>query len=317
MKIISRYNVVIIGGGPAGIAAGIYAKYDNNNPIILEAKNLAWIPESHINLLGRVEGLPGLVNRVGGTELKKMYIDSLNEMDVKYREHTLVESIAQTKTGEFEIRTDTGELYRSKVAIVCTGTTPKRLNCKGLIKFKNNVHYFAYNDFQQYLKSAEKSVIVFGSRNSGATAAIYLARKGLKVTIVELKDSVQAKDKHTKHFEPLGIKVITGATVISLNGDTTLESITILAAGETKQVQACGLYCYIGVIPNDKLLNKFGLERGSEGYFHTDFFQQSNVPGLFVAGDICGDLKHIVASSGQGAKAAYNANKFLHSVTTG
>jgi len=316
MKLIDEYNVVVVGGGPAGIAAGIYAKYDGNNPIILEAKTLAWIPENHINLLGRVEGLPGLINRVGGTELKEMFIDSLSEMNVEYREHTAVESITRAKNGEFRIGTATGAVYRTKAAIICTGTEPKQLSCKGSDKFKNCIHYFAYNDFRKYL-AGNKKVVVLGSRNSGATAAIYLAKNGLSVTIVEIKDAVQAKEKHTKQFGALGIKVITGAAIESLNGHKKLESATLrLQDNGVKEIPVDGIYCYIGVKASDKLLRMLGLKMGANGFFQTDFFQRSAIPGLFVAGDLCGDLKHIVASTGQGAKAAYNVNKFLRSNVT-
>ena len=153
-----------------------------------------------------------------------------------------------------------------------------------------------------------------GSRNSGSTAALYLARHGVKVTIIEIKPQVQAKEKHTKFFDELGIRTITSAEVLRLDGDgKSLTLVVYKKDGNELSVPCVAIFPYIGIMPETILARELGVEVDEFGYIVTNFYQQSNQQGVFVAGDMCGDLKHIVAASGQGAKAAYNVNKYFSS----
>lgn len=305
---IENYNIVIVGGGPAGIAAGIYGKYDGNNPIILEAETLAWIPENHVNLLTRLEGFPGLLNTVNGTELTERFRHSLSEMGVDYSEHEKVLAIKR-QHGNFVVTT-AQNTYLTQAVILATGTYPTRLNDDVVGDFKDDVYYFALDNFDKYIG---REVVVLGSRNSGSTAALYLARHGVKVTIIEIKPEVQAKEKHTKFFTELGIRTITGAAVTHLNGTSShLTSLTYVQEGKDVTIPCDALFCYIGITPDNNLARDLGVRLDNQGYAVTDFYQQSNQPGVFLAGDMCGDLKHIIAASGQGAKAAYNVNKYFN-----
>ncbi|HRN97046.1 MAG TPA: NAD(P)/FAD-dependent oxidoreductase [Candidatus Saccharibacteria bacterium] len=306
-EIIKQYNIAIIGGGPAGIAAGIYSKYDGNNPIIFERRTLAWIPENHINLLGKLEGLPGLLNTVDGTQLVEKFRHSLSEMEVEYHENSEVADIRTSNTG-FVVQAK-NMLYQVQALIIATGTNPKKLSPTIVNGFDGYIHYFALNLYGHYVS---KKVVVLGSRNSGSTAAIYLARHGVKVTILEIKSEAQAKEKHTKHFAPLGIRVITGAEVKLLNGKNgKLRSVNYIKDNKEYSLDCVAVFCYIGVTPENTIANNLGVSLDDTGYAKTDFFQSTNIPGIFIAGDVCGDLKHIVAANGQGAKAAYNVNKYL------
>ncbi|HEV2412744.1 MAG TPA: NAD(P)/FAD-dependent oxidoreductase [Candidatus Saccharimonadales bacterium] len=303
---IEDYNVIIVGGGPAGISAGIYAKYDGNNPLIIEEKTLAWIPEKHVNLLEKLEGFPALLNTVNGTQLVDRFRFSLSEMGVEYIEGVRVEKVTPGD-GEIIVETTNGT-YKTRAVIVATGTVPITLDTKLVNGHKKEVYYFAYNNFKDYIG---KEVAVLGSRNSGSTAAIYLAKRGLKVTIFEIKDTVQAKYKHTQHFEPLGIKTITSAKVKRLEGSQSLERLVYEKDGQDQTIDCRAVFCYIGVRPLLDIANDLKLPLNEQGYVDTNFYQTSPTPGLFVAGDMCGDLKHIIAACGQGAKAAYNVNKYF------
>lgn len=306
---IDSYNVLIVGGGPAGITAGIYSKYDGNNPLILEEKTLAWIPENHVNLLDKLEGFPGLLNTVNGTELVDRFKYSLSEMGVEYKEHVRVLSIKR-HGANFILKTDSSE-YLTKAVILATGTLPVQLP-KVLIKgFEDDIYYFALNNYEKYIG---KHVVVLGSRNSGSTAAIYLARHGVKVTIVEIKALVQAKEKHTKYFKDLEIKTITNAKITALKGEGYLAQLSYEIYGKVSEIECSALFCYIGVRPNIELAKSLDIQLDENEYAITDFYQTTGLKGVFVAGDMCGDLKHIVAASGQGAKAAYNVNKYLTTI---
>lgn len=305
-KIITDYNVIIVGGGPAGISAGIYAKYDGNNPLIIEQKTLAWIPEKHVNLLQKLEGFPGLLNTVDGSQLIARFRHSLSEMEVEYREGMAVTHVA-AEAGRFIITTENA-IYQTDAVILATGTVPIPLSPSVVNGHDKDVYYFAVDAYGPYIG---REVVVLGSRNSGSTAAIYLAKHGARVTILEIKDAVQAKYKHTQHFEPLGIRTITGAQLTRLDGVSGLESAVYVQNGSEQRIPCAALFCYIGVQPLTDLAAALGLSTADHGYLATNFYQTTNVPGVFAAGDVCGDLKHIIAACGQGAKAAYNVNKYL------
>ncbi len=306
---IDKYNIIIVGGGPAGIAAGIYGKYDGNNPLILEEKTLAWIPENHVNLLDKLEGFPGLLNTVNGNELIDRFKHSLSEMEVEYKENSRVNSIIR-QGSEFIVKTDTNK-YKTTAVVLATGTLPLELPETLVGDYKKDVFYFAYDKFQDYIG---KEVVVLGSRNSGSTAAIYLAEHGVRVTIIEIKPEVQAKEKHTKYFKGLGIRTITDAKVTKLSGkNKKLETVSYLKDGKNYDINCRAIFCYIGIVPNIKLASSLGVKLDENNYAVTNFYQTTDIDGVFVAGDMCGDLKHIVAASGQGAKAAYNINKYLNS----
>ncbi len=306
-KIVDKYNIIIVGGGPAGIAAGIYGKYDGNTPLIIEEKSLAWIPENHVNLLNKLEGFPGLLNTVNGSELVARFRHSLREMDVEYTEGVRVNSIKRRDAG-FVVSTDSID-YLTRAIVLATGTIPRQLPQDITEKYTNDIYYFALDNYKKYIG---KNVVVLGSRNSGSTAALYLARHGLNVTILEIKPVIQAKEKHTQYFEGLGIKTITGARITRLGGRKgTLGNISYIIDGRTFRIDCAALFCYIGVVPNVGLAQSLKVELDENQYAVTNFYQTTNEKGVFVAGDICGDLKHIIAASGQGAKAAYNINKFF------
>lgn len=306
-KMNNDFNIAIIGGGPAGVSAGIYSKYDGNNPIILEAKKIAWIPENHINLLERIEGFPGLLNTINGTELVDMFRNSLSEMQVEYRENEKVIGIEETSNGFIAVTSSI--IYKVDTVIIATGTKPLLPSVQIDNKALSNIHLFAYDTYQPYIG---KNVTILGSRNSGSTAAIYLAKRGVKVTVIELKKTVQAKLKHTQHFESLGIKVITGANVnkVKVGTQDNLE-VFYKKEGKLSRIHCAAMYSYIGVAPENKLAKSLGVAVDSNGYALTSFHQTTDQKGVFVAGDLCGDLKHVVAACGQGAKAAYNANKYI------
>ncbi len=304
----SKIDIAIIGGGPAGISAAIYASYDGNSCTIFEEHTLAWIPEKHINILPGIEGFPGLTNKIKGTELVSMYRESLAFMNVVPQEHEKVLTIERLGP-DYCIKT-TNKKYSAKSVILCTGTIPKKLNLLDEGKYANkSLHYFCYGQEEKY---RGKRVLVVGGRNSGATTAKYLAKNEAMVTIIEIKDRLQAKEKHTSKFVSLGIQVITSASVTKLVGKNgILTGVELLSNGKNLNRDYHAVFVCIGVDPNNKLALSLGVEVDHYGYVLVDNKQQTNIPGVFAAGDLCGNLKHVVAASGQGGTAAYIANQYI------
>lgn len=307
----SRIDIAIIGGGPAGISAAVYASYDGNSCVVFEEHTLAWIPEKHINILIGIEGFPGLTNKINGTELVSMYRESLAFMNVIPQEQERVLGIEHAQQ-HFCIRTTRKE-YIAKSIILCTGTIPKKLNIPNEDKYAGkSLHYFCYGEENKYVG---KKVLVVGGRNSGATAAKYLAKNGVKVTIIEIKDSLQAKEKHTQDFKKLGIKAITSTSISKLIGeDETLTGVELKSSNKTLHEKYDAVFVYIGVEPNNQLAFSLGVQVDDYGYVIVDNKQQTNIQGVFAAGDLCGNLKHVIAASGQGGTAAYIANQYIQKV---
>lgn len=299
------YDIVIIGGGPAGITAGIYAAYDGNDVVIFEKNKLFWIPENHINLLNKVEGYPGFVNRANGTDMKTRFLDSLDQMDVPYEENIEVTSINALSDKNFEVRIKDGKNIIAKTVILATGTRPRNL----LGANYNNVYYFAYENYKKYVG---KNVVVVGCRNSGATAAIYLASHGLSVTMIEKQPKPPAKNKHISKLRELGVKILCNSTITNVvESKNIIDEVQVESAGKSKRLPVSALYYYVGVEPVNEPAKQLNIMLGSDGYILTDTECKTSIPGFFVAGDLCGGLKHIVKASGQGAQAAYSANSYL------
>ncbi|EKD94322.1 MAG: hypothetical protein ACD_26C00117G0001, partial [uncultured bacterium] len=201
-------DIAIIGGGPAGISAAIYSKYIGKSFKLFEKKTIGWIPESHINLTNDLQGLPALLHTINGTQLIEMYNNSLNKMNILPIENTKISEIRK-EGGIFILINEKGNEFHAKSIILTTGTTPRKLGISGEEETEN-IYYFAYGYADKY---KGEDVIVFGSRNSGATAAMYLAERGVRVTIIELKDSIQAKPQYIERLKRLGVNIMLSSKV--------------------------------------------------------------------------------------------------------
>jgi len=305
-KINRSTDIAIIGGGPAGLSAGIYAALDNTNFLLIEEKESCWFSKEAVNSHYYVDGFTGTTDKTTGADLQKAFLKHYERLGGKFLKEKV--TVLDKNDNLFIIDTDYS-IITAKAVIFANGTTPRDLDVKDAEKFATHIHYYCTINGLEY---KNKEVLVLGGRNSGAVAACYLDDLGCQVTLLELKDKIQAKEKYQKNISKRKIKVITNSELISLEGEKGLQK------GIVKNLQSNGLieipcqavFVYIGRKPDNDFI-KFDLKKDGQNYLIVDYFNQTSVVGFFAAGDATCKLKQIITACGDGANAYYFAKKFI------
>jgi len=305
-KIKRNTDMTIIGGGPAGLSAGIYALQDKTDFLLIEQKEICWYFKEAVNSHYYVDGFTGVTAKTTGTDLQKSFIDHYKRLGGGF----LVEKVIELDkvNNIFIIETDKS-IIEAKAVIIANGTKPKILSIKNADKFTDFIHYYCTIDASKY---KNKEVLVLGGRNSGAVVACYLYDLGCKVTLLELKDKLQAKDKYQQRIMKRKIKVITGSELISLEGARVLQKIIIkdLHTNKFFELSCKSIFIYIGREPDNDFI-KFNLKKDKNNYILVNYFNETSEASIFAAGDATCKLKQIITACGDGANAYYFAKKYL------
>ncbi len=297
------YDVIIVGGGPAGIAAGIYAaRYMLSTIIITKDKG------GQMSEAGYVENYPGIKSILGPDLVDKFY-DHLGE----YRVPVILDEVLDVKKNEslFNVLTSSGKNFKSKTVILALGVIRKKLGVPGEEEFSGRgVSYCAPCDAPLY---KDKIVAVIGGGNSAASAALLLADYAKKVYLVHRREKLKAQPfyvrKLTTHPK---IQLILKSNVAEIGGTKTVEWIKIKETGE--KIRVNGVFVEIGSDPPKEFFKKIGVEVDEKGYVKVGPDQSTNIPGLFAAGDCttaCNMFKQIITAAAQGAVAADSAYRYI------
>lgn len=300
-------DLVIIGGGPAGLAAGIYATMDKADFLLVEAKEPAWFMENSINSHNFVDGFTGVKEKMSGTLLKKSFIEHYQRLGGKFLKSEVV-SLSKNDT-YFIIKTKK-ETIKAFAVIVASGTQPRILEVENGHKFSKYIHFDCVSESSQYLG---KKVVVVGGRNSGAVAACYLHDMGCEVSLIEIKNELQAKEKYKEWLKKRDIKIYTSSVLKKMMGDEKLEKIIFEFDGENREMLANGVFFYAGRVPLFNFMHS-EVATDRDGYVLVDAKNQTSLAGLFAAGDITPKLKQVITACGDGANAYYFANKYIQGI---
>ncbi|ADP77309.1 thioredoxin reductase [Methanothermus fervidus DSM 2088] len=298
-----RYDIIVVGAGPAGLTAGLYGGRQGDNVLILEK--------------GRVGGkgleIPYIENYPGYKKVKGMVlIEKMKEqvsplVDIKELEE--VKSIKH-ENSKF-IVTTTKNKYLSKAVILATGTTHRELNVPGEKEFKGRgVSYCAICDGPLYIN---KNILVVGGGNSAVQEAIYLKSIGCKVKLVHRRNKLRAEKYLQKKLKDLNIPVIWDSVVEKIRGNNSVEEVVLYnkKTKEKKIVEVDGVFIAIGEIPLNKLARDLGVKLDKRGYVMTDEFQRTNVQHVYAAGDITHTPNQWIVACSEGAIAALTAHNDL------
>ncbi len=299
------FDLIIIGGGPAGLTAGIYAGRARVSTLILEKG----IPGGTIILSDRIENYPGFQG--SPFELMEIMRKQAESFGAEIKQGEVI-SLNQ-ENDLWKIKTSFEE-YIAKAVIVATGTTHKKLEIPGEEKLTGKgVSYCATCDGPFY---KGKEVIVVGTGNSGVQEGIFLLRYVSKVTFVEFlpyltaEKILQEEIKGKKNVEFLLEHMLT-----SVNGEQRVESVDVknIKTGETKTLPCSGVFIYAGLSPNTSFLQGV-VELDEKGYVKTNMNLETNRRGLFAAGDVRSfSFQQVAVAVGDGATASHSAIKYLES----
>ncbi|MGD1994138.1 MAG: thioredoxin-disulfide reductase [Anaerolineae bacterium] len=299
------YDLIIIGGGPAGLTAATYAGRAAIKTLVLLGPN----PGGQVSYSEHVENFPGFPEGISGTELAQRMQAQAERFGAELSADSATE--VDFSSSPLIIRTHSN-VYRSRTAIVATGAAPRLLGVPGEKEFfGRGVSTCATCDGFFY---KGKEVAVIGGGDSAVDEGIVLTKFADKVTIVHRRDELRAtKIYQERAFANPKVYFKWDSVVEEVLGDDTVTGIRLrnVKSGEESVLDVDGVFIYIGMVPRTEIFEA-QLELDDWGYVVSDKRMHTSVPGVFVAGDVQDPLyRQIVVATGSGAIAAMEAEKFL------
>ena len=305
------YDVIILGAGPAGLAAGLYAGRSRLSTLIIEKGQ----DGGQIAITDEIENYPGqMVEGESGPSL----IARMTEQAKKFGAERCADMIKSADlNGEIKTLVGVKGEYQAKTVIIATGAFPKPIGCENEGKFTGKGISFCATCDAAFFEDFE--VYVVGGGDSAVEEAMYLTKFARKVTIIHRRDELRAaKSIQEKAFANPKIAFMWDSVVVSVDGDELLSSMVVknVKTGELTKVEAdeddgiFGLFGFIGYNPNSSLFE--GMLDMEGGYIKTDDNMHTNIPGVFAAGDIrVKSLRQVVTAAADGAIAAMQAEHYV------
>jgi len=298
------YELAIIGGGPAGYSASIYAVRSGIKTIVID-KGLGG---GLGNISPRIENYPGFESISGIDLMEKMKQHASKYTDIHFNEE--VKKIENMKD-KFNIITDK-KTYIVKAIVLCMGTDYRKLNAPGEKELTGKgVSYCATCD-GFFFKG--KNVAVVGGGNTALIEAIFLKQIGCKeVSVIHRRDQLRAEKAYQDEAVKKGVKIIYNAQVESIKGDKNVEFLEVqnVDTGEKSKLQIDGIFISIGEEPQNILAKELGVKLDERGFVIVDKQQRTNIKGVYAAGDITGGLRQVVTACAEGAIAALSSTETL------
>jgi len=301
------YDVVVVGGGPAGLTAALYAARYMLSVIVVTEKIGGQMAEA-----GWIENYPG-IPRIMGPELAKRFEEHVRKYNVPIVMDRVVDIVRDGES--FVVKTASGVELRGRTIILALGVKKRRLGVPGELEFAGRgVSYCAPCDAPLF---RGKRVAVVGGGDSAASAALLLAEYADKVYIVHRRDQLRAQPLYRKLLsENPRIEVLYNRIVKRIDGDKVVKKIILenRVNGQTEELNVDGVFIEIGAEPPTEFAKKLGLEVDDRGYIKVRDDMSTNVPGIFAAGDCTnalGGVKQIVVAAAMGAVAATSAYRYL------
>ena len=301
------YDTIIIGGGPAGYTAALYAARAGLDTLILERVSVG----GQMSLTGDIENYPGFPDGIDGFTLGMNMRQAAERFGAitEYDEASALSLDGEIKTVETPLRT-----YRARTVIIATGAGPRPLGIEGEEELVGaGVHYCAHCDGRFY---KGKTVAVVGGGNSALEDALYLANLAERVYLIHRRGEFRASRIYTERvMKDAKIEQVLFSTVEQLKSDEgRLSAISVrdVRSGELRDIELDGLFVSIGRNPETSLLSDI-LELDAAGYILAGESTETSLPGVFAAGDVrTKELRQVVTAAADGAVAAYRAEEYIH-----
>ena len=300
-------NVIIIGSGPAGFTAGLYAARANLTPLLITGNEYG----GQVSLTYEVENYPGFPESLSGQEL----VEKMKAQAEKFGTRVEFDHVSEIVTDRhpFVVRTANGQEYATKTIIVSTGARPRYLDVPGEKLYTGKgISYCATCDGFFF---RGKDVLVVGGGDSALEEGLFLTRYASKVRILHRRDKLRgSKILQERAFNHPKLEFVWNTVVEEVLGEggkvtgvKTRDTVT----GAAGELQTDGVFIFVGHLPNNELFPG-KLEMDEDGHLITDRKFNTNIPGIFAAGEIQDKVfKQVVTSAGQGCAAAMQATRFL------
>lgn len=299
------YDLIIIGGGPAGLTAGIYAGRARLKTLIIEEL----VSGGQASTTEKLENYPGFPEGVGGYELGL----KMEEQAKKFGVEVLFGKVEKTELeGKLKNIYVEEKIYKSRSVIIASGASPRRLNVKGSDKFHGKgISYCATCDGALF---TDKKIIVVGGGNSAVEEGLFMLRYTKDITFVQdLPFLTAEKILQERLFENKDIKIYYNSEIISINGEDKIESMSVKdkKTNKTFDIQTDGIFVYIGLVPKTDFLDK-NLSINEYGYIKVDNNMKTNIEGVYAAGDVIEkNFRQVITAAADGSIAAKSVEKYL------
>ena len=298
---MEKYDIIIIGAGPGGLTAGIYAGRQGTKNLIIDRDLAGGIGRE----VPEMENYPGFDNISGLELIEKMKAQATKNTELHEMEE-VTEIIKTDDDYRFTVKTNKDE-YLAKTIILATGSSHRHLDAKGEEEFTGKgVSYCATCD-GFFFKG--RDIIMVGGGNSALQEAIYLNNLGANVTLSHRRDEFRAQQHLQDMIKEEGINVIYNAVVEEIKGEMLVESVILkdTQTGELSELPVNGIFISVGYIPHTELAKQLGVNLDESGHIIIDKEQKTNVDYVYAIGDVCIGLKQWVVACGEGAVAATTA----------
>jgi len=309
------YDLIIVGGGPAGLTTSIYAARENLQTLVIDSKGLG----GQAGVTERLDNYPGFPEGIGGAELADRIVLQAQRYGVEMLQAVSVKSI--TSDGEeIDVETATGDHYHSRAALIATGSTYRMTGAPGEDDLIGaGIHFCATCDGPFY--RGANQLVVLGGGNSGLEEGLFLTQFVDKVTIVQRGDRLTAtKLLQDKVMVTPKMEVLLNREVLEFrpkdDGSGKLGAVVLedRESGATEELHPAGAFVFIGLDPNTGFV-KGSVDLDNRGLIVTDMGLQTSMPGVFAAGDVrSGSTKQLASAVGEGAAAAIGIRRYLEAL---
>jgi thioredoxin reductase (NADPH) len=302
------YDLIIVGGGPAGLTSAIYGAREGIRCLVIEKSALG----GQAGVTERIDNYPGFPEGIKGGELAARFVEQARRYGVELLSAVSVAGVRQDGH-DIAVTTDTGHEYLARSAIVATGSRYRKLNVPGEDDLIGaGIHFCATCDGPFYKGSDQ--LLVIGGGNSGVEEGIFLTQFTKKVTLLEHNPELRASALlQEKARELPNFEIFTSTQVIEFKGRSKVAAVVAkdLKTGETREFNPQGVFVFIGLTPNTAFL-KGALTLDQYGFIVTDDVFATSIPGVFAAGDVrAGSTKQLAGAVGEGTTALLMVRNYL------
>ncbi len=309
MGTTAEYDVIIVGAGPAGLTAALYAGRSMLRTVVLEAG----VPGGELLRTETIEDYPGF-EHIEGWDLAQRFENHARKFGAEFRTGGRVTGVRKGDDGLFDVDTEEGDRFRAPTVIVTAGGTPVLLNVPGEIEYAGKgVSYCAICD-GAFFKG--HTIAVVGGGDAAAEESDFLTRYADKVYLIHRRNELRASGiLQQRLLANPKIEVIWDTVVTAVEGDAKglVHALRLrnLKTGAERSLAATGLFVFIGFRPNTSIVEAH-VDHDEMGYLRTDANMQTSLGGLFAAGDVRAQLtRQVTTAAGDGTTAAIAAEKYL------
>ena len=310
-----HFDVVIVGAGPAGMCAGMYAGRSMLKAVVLERG----FPGGELLNTELIEDYPGF-EHILGHELAQKFADHATKFGAEFRSGVIVECVQKRGDGSFETRTESGDVYVSPAVIVTAGGTPVKLGVPGELEYAGKgVSYCAICDGAFF---RGQTIAVVGGGDAATEEADFLTRYAEKVYLIHRRNDLRSsKILQQRLFANPKIEMIWNTVVESVEGDGQglVSSLKLrdVNTNVPRDLPVTGLFVFIGFRPNTGIIDGH-VDHDDMGYLRTDANMQTSMRGLFAAGDVRAQLtRQVTTAVGDATTAAIAVEKYLKALADG